>query len=89
MRSFMRLKQRRNVDLPQPDGPMNAVTRLVDVHRDVVENVVLPVAEIQLARLDGGRRRCSGGRRRGLLHVGAKPYRTRAFVGHGRFFSVS
>ena len=22
----MRLRQRRNVDLPQPDGPMNAVT---------------------------------------------------------------
>ena len=26
MRSFMRLRQRRSVDLPQPDGPMNAVT---------------------------------------------------------------
>ena len=25
MRSFMRLRQRRNVDLPQPDGPMSAV----------------------------------------------------------------
>jgi len=24
--SFMRLMQRRNVDLPQPDGPMNAIT---------------------------------------------------------------
>ena len=26
MRSFMRLRQRSKVDLPQPDGPMNAVT---------------------------------------------------------------
>ena len=26
MRSFMRLRLRRRVDLPQPDGPMNAVT---------------------------------------------------------------
>ncbi len=25
----MRLKIRKRVDLPQPDGPMNAVTRLV------------------------------------------------------------
>ena len=24
--SFMRLMQRRNVDLPQPDGPMKAIT---------------------------------------------------------------
>jgi hypothetical protein len=28
MRSFMRLKQRSSVDLPQPDGPMKAVTCL-------------------------------------------------------------
>ena len=28
MRSFMRFMQRRNVDLPQPDGPMNAVILL-------------------------------------------------------------
>ena len=26
MRSFMRLMQRRNVDFPQPEGPINAVT---------------------------------------------------------------
>ncbi len=26
MRSFMRLKQRMNVLLPHPEGPMNAVT---------------------------------------------------------------
>ena len=29
MVSFMRLMQRRNVDLPQPDGPMKAVTALI------------------------------------------------------------
>jgi hypothetical protein len=28
MVSFMRLMQRRKVDLPQPDGPMKAVTDL-------------------------------------------------------------
>ncbi len=28
MMSFIRLSVRRNVLLPQPDGPMNAVTRL-------------------------------------------------------------
>jgi len=26
MRSFIRLRHRRNVDFPQPDGPMSAVT---------------------------------------------------------------
>ena len=26
--SFIRLSERRNVDLPQPDGPMSAVTWL-------------------------------------------------------------
>ena len=28
MVSFIRLMQRRNVDLPQPDGPMKAITPL-------------------------------------------------------------
>ena len=28
IRSFIRLRQRRSVDLPQPEGPMNAVTCL-------------------------------------------------------------
>ena len=31
MVSFMRLSVRRNVDLPQPDGPMNAVTTPVEM----------------------------------------------------------
>ena len=29
IRSFMRLKQRMNVLLPQPEGPMNAVTKFL------------------------------------------------------------
>ena len=39
MMSFIRFSERRNVDLPQPDGPMNAVTwfgntlRLMSVER--------------------------------------------------------
>ena len=38
MRSFIRLKQRMNVDLPQPDGPMNAVTKFFVISSvDVLE----------------------------------------------------
>ena len=33
MMSFMRLSERRNVDLPHPDGPMNAVTWLESTWR--------------------------------------------------------
>src|SRR5271166_3754652 len=32
-RSFIRLKHRRSVDLPQPDGPMNAVTFFSGIFR--------------------------------------------------------
>ncbi len=40
--SCMRLRQRRNVDLPQPDGPITAVTLAVgDVQGDVVDGVEL------------------------------------------------
>ena len=35
MRSFIRLKQRRNVDLPQPEGPMNAVTSFSGIFREI------------------------------------------------------
>ena len=34
MVSFIRLMQRRNVDLPQPDGPMKAVTALSAMSSD-------------------------------------------------------
>ncbi len=36
MRSFMRLKQRSSVDLPQPDGPMKAVTRRLGIFIDTL-----------------------------------------------------
>ena len=32
--SFMRLSERRNVDLPQPDGPISAVTRFSAISID-------------------------------------------------------
>jgi hypothetical protein len=34
MVSFMRLKHRRNVDFPQPDGPINAVTERSGISTD-------------------------------------------------------
>ena len=48
----MRLKQRRKVDLPQPEGPISAVTLLLaDRHADVLQRLHLAVAEIQRTRL--------------------------------------
>ena len=39
----MRLKVRSRVDLPQPDGPMKAVTLLLgDVQVDIVQALKLP-----------------------------------------------
>ena len=35
MMSFMRLSVRRNVLLPQPDGPMNAVTTLARISIEI------------------------------------------------------
>jgi hypothetical protein len=56
MRSFMRFRQRRSVDLPQPEGPMKAVTIFSpDVHGDVVQDVVVPVAQVDVLQLDGRR----------------------------------
>ena len=34
--SFIRFSERRKVDLPQPDGPMNAVTRSVPTSIDTL-----------------------------------------------------
>ena len=40
--SFMRLRQRRKVDLPQPDGPIRAVTSsLADVEIDIEQTACL------------------------------------------------
>ena len=54
----MRLIVRSSVDLPQPDGPMNAVTRaLGDVEVHVLQRVELAVVEVELARSRHLRRR--------------------------------
>ena len=58
MMSFIRFSVRRNVLLPQPDGPMNAVTTFGWMPmRDVLERALRAVVEVQVADvdLDGGR----------------------------------
>ena len=51
MMSFIRFSVRRNVLLPQPDGPMNAVTWFgVDADRDVLERALRAVVEVQVLR---------------------------------------
>ena len=59
----MRLMARSRVDLPQPDGPMIAVTRFGgNAHVDVLERVALAVVEIEVADIDRDRgRRLIGG----------------------------
>ena len=32
--SFIRFRQRRNVDLPQPDGPISAITSFLPISSD-------------------------------------------------------
>ncbi len=60
----MRFRVRSKVDLPQPDGPISAVTLLVATSSDdVVQSVVLAVIEIQLGDLHAQR---SLGRRSGI-----------------------
>ena len=50
MRSFIRLRQRSKVVLPQPDGPMKAVTaRGGNLQVDLVQNLMMPVSEIKIA----------------------------------------
>ena len=62
----MRLKQRSSVDLPQPDGPMMAVTRFAaESHVDVLERLALPIEEAQALHLgfrSAARRRLIFGR---------------------------
>ena len=62
--SFIRLTQRRNVDFPQPDGPIKAVTdffRNVEVH--IEQRMLLAVEDVDIARDDFRallpRRRCA------------------------------
>ena len=49
----MRLSVRRNVDLPQPDGPMKAVTvRGSIVERDVFDGLELAVVDVEVVDFD-------------------------------------
>jgi len=48
----MRFRQRTNVDLPHPDGPISAVASLGDVQRDVLQRVVVAIPRIQGLDLD-------------------------------------
>lgn len=53
----MRLKQRSNVDFPQPEGPMNEVICLVadlDIH--VLERMVVAIEQVEALNIDSRRR---------------------------------
>jgi hypothetical protein len=39
--SFIRLRQRRKVDLPQPDGPMKAVTSKMSIETSLSASVIV------------------------------------------------
>ena len=48
MVSFMRFRQRRNVDLPQPEGPMSAVMFAVGhADRNIGQRLVIAVEEVE------------------------------------------
>ena len=66
MMSFIRFSVRRNVLLPQPDGPMNAVTTIgLNPDRDVLQGPRLAVVEVHPLRFDLARSGVGHGRRRG------------------------
>ena len=53
--SFIRFSERRNVDLPQPDGPMSAVTWFgQDLEVDAFEDPMAAVVEVQAGHVDLG-----------------------------------
>ena len=61
IRSLSRLIERRNVDLPQPDGPMMAVTALpLDAEAQVPEHLPAAVPEAEVAHVDRGRAALAG-----------------------------
>ena len=67
--SFMRLMQRRKVDLPQPEGPMKAVTAIVgDVERDVDQRLLLAIedADVVAPDLEAAWSLCGPSDRRGV-----------------------
>ena len=53
--SFIRFSERRNVDLPQPDGPMSAVTWFGRILTwMLLEDAALAVIEVQPGDVDFG-----------------------------------
>ena len=91
--SCMRLSERRNVVLPQPEEPISAVTWFgSDRHVDALDRLEVAVEEVHVANLDGGRPALDLLRR--LLALGTKlgelglrgdaPGCGRFVVGHGR-----
>ena len=53
MVSFMRLRQRKKVDFPQPDGPINAVIALAAMLQiQVLERLKLAVIETEIPHFD-------------------------------------
>ena len=48
----MRFSVRSSVDLPQPDGPMKAVTCFRDIQRDVAQTLKIAIEKIQIADTD-------------------------------------
>ncbi len=82
-RSFMRLKQRSNVDLPQPLGPMKAVTRLRGIRMLIcLSACFLTVIEIQVLDL----MQISSASRFRSISVLAKTLESMAWVGILRSF---
>ena len=76
IRSFMRLTQRSKVDLPQPDGPMSAVTRaLGDVHPDIEQCLLVGIPQIKL--IDVEHEALPARRERGFRHAFAAGDRRR------------
>ena len=59
--SLMRFRFRRKVDLPQPEGPISAVTLLVgELERNVVQRLEFSVKEIDVGGAHLGRRGLDG-----------------------------
>ena len=71
IRSFMRLSERRNVDLPQPDGPIRAITDRSGIVSEMSNSACLC------------RTRTTGPWRRNLActpgwSIGSRPFRLRS-----------
>ena len=83
--SFMRLMQRRNVDLPQPDGPIkrrHGALRNVEI--DIVQRVLVAVVDVDVARDHLGAARSASAARRAAacrpepcVFIASSPHPTR------------